>query len=76
MFHRFARLFTSTALTSSQLTALREEAAIAGDLDMVALCDLAFEDPGATGDQAKTNRIERAQRECLRVIEAAQYDED
>lgn len=51
---------TIDTLTDSQISALRDEAAAAGDLEQVAICDRALE-----GDDS-------ARRECVRVIRDAE----
>jgi len=68
------------SITNRQIEALRNEAATAGDLVMVAICDLALHGYTDTTDLAAlanstVRNVEHARAECERVITDAQAAE-
>jgi hypothetical protein len=61
-------------ITRSDVSTLRDEAAVAGDFDMVAICDLALSgnrQEYTRGDSRYGDDVSHAWRKCLNAIEFA-----
>lgn len=63
---------TNDSITQAQLEQLRTEAAAAGDMEQVRLCDLAAQTFGRMPARADADRAENALARCVQAINYAE----